>query len=140
MVIRGGENLYPREVEELLHTHPAIAEVQIFGVPDETYGEELCAWIRTWYGWSHIEIEWFNISRSGKLVSHFDLTSPSSSPYLRCETVLQGPLPRNSRGDPGLVSCSNQQAQNPPVHSVRDIIPPNTEWQAPKIHHAKASN
>lgn len=48
MVIRGGENLYPREIEELLHTHPSVAEVQVFGVPDQTYGEELCAWIRTW--------------------------------------------------------------------------------------------
>jgi fatty-acyl-CoA synthase len=46
MVIRGGENIYPREVEEFLYTHPAIADVQIIGVPDPKYGEELCAWIR----------------------------------------------------------------------------------------------
>jgi fatty-acyl-CoA synthase len=46
MVIRGGENLYPREIEEFLHGHPKIAEVQVVGVPDERYGEELCAWIR----------------------------------------------------------------------------------------------
>ena len=45
MVIRGGENIYPREVEEFLYRHPKISEVQVFGVPDETYGEELCAWI-----------------------------------------------------------------------------------------------
>jgi fatty-acyl-CoA synthase len=45
MVIRGGENLYPREIEEYLHRHPAIRDVQIFGVADERYGEELCAWI-----------------------------------------------------------------------------------------------
>jgi fatty-acyl-CoA synthase len=43
MVIRGGENVYPREVEEFLYTHPAIADVQVVGVPDEKYGEELCA-------------------------------------------------------------------------------------------------
>ena len=46
MVIRGGENVYPREVEEFLYTHPAIEDVQVIGVPDEKYGEELCAWVR----------------------------------------------------------------------------------------------
>jgi fatty-acyl-CoA synthase len=46
MVIRGGENLYPREIEEFLHRHPKIQDVQVFGVTDVRYGEELCAWIR----------------------------------------------------------------------------------------------
>ncbi len=46
MVIRGGENIYPREVEEFLYTHPDIADVQVFGVPDRQFGEQLCAWIR----------------------------------------------------------------------------------------------
>jgi fatty-acyl-CoA synthase len=46
MVIRGGENVYPREVEEFLYGHPAVADVQVFGVPDKVYGEELCAWIK----------------------------------------------------------------------------------------------
>ncbi|MGO2540221.1 MAG: AMP-binding protein [Specibacter sp.] len=45
MVIRGGENLYPREIEEFLYHHPDIADVQVIGVPDERYGEELCAWL-----------------------------------------------------------------------------------------------
>ena len=47
MVIRGGENVYPREVEEFLFRHPKVAAVQVFGVPDTRYGEELCAWIIT---------------------------------------------------------------------------------------------
>jgi fatty-acyl-CoA synthase len=46
MVIRGGENIYPREIEEFLFKHPSVADVQVFGVPDDHYGEELCAWIR----------------------------------------------------------------------------------------------
>ncbi|TWI12044.1 AMP-binding protein [Aerolutibacter ruishenii] len=46
MLIRGGENIYPREVEEFLYAHPAIADVQVFGVPDAKFGEEACAWIR----------------------------------------------------------------------------------------------
>jgi fatty-acyl-CoA synthase len=45
MVIRGGENVYPREIEEFLYRHPKIQDVQVFGVPDERYGEEICAWI-----------------------------------------------------------------------------------------------
>jgi len=45
MVIRGGENIYPREIEEFLHRHPDVQDVQVVGVPDERYGEELCAWI-----------------------------------------------------------------------------------------------
>ena len=46
VVIRGGENVYPREVEEFLYRHPAIQDVQVFGVPDDRYGEELCAWVK----------------------------------------------------------------------------------------------
>ena len=46
MVIRGGENLYPREIEEFLYTHDEITEVSVFGVPDDKFGEELCAWIQ----------------------------------------------------------------------------------------------
>lgn len=45
MVIRGGENIYPREIEEFLYRHPAVSDVQVIGVPDGRYGEELCAWI-----------------------------------------------------------------------------------------------
>jgi fatty-acyl-CoA synthase len=46
MIIRGGENVYPREVEEFLYTHAAVEDVQVIGVPDARYGEELCAWVR----------------------------------------------------------------------------------------------
>ena len=45
MVIRGGENVYPREIEEFLYVHPQVQDVQVIGVPDDKYGEELCAWI-----------------------------------------------------------------------------------------------
>jgi fatty-acyl-CoA synthase len=46
MVIRGGENIYPREIEEFLYRHPKVQDVQVVGVPDVKYGEELCAWIK----------------------------------------------------------------------------------------------
>lgn len=45
MLIRGGENIYPREIEEHIFTHPAVQNVQVFGVPDENFGEEVCAWV-----------------------------------------------------------------------------------------------
>jgi len=46
MIIRGGENIYPREIEDLLYTHDKIAEVAVFGIPDDYYGEEIAAWIQ----------------------------------------------------------------------------------------------
>ncbi|MEM7212655.1 MAG: AMP-binding protein, partial [Pseudomonadota bacterium] len=45
MICRGGENIYPREVEEYLYTHPAVSEVQVFGIPDDRFGEIVCAWV-----------------------------------------------------------------------------------------------
>jgi len=46
MIIRGGENVYPREIEEFLYTHPKVLDVQVFGVPDDKFGEQVCAWVR----------------------------------------------------------------------------------------------
>ena len=45
MIIRGGENIYPAEIEEFLHTHPKVLDAQVFGVPDERFGEEVIAWV-----------------------------------------------------------------------------------------------
>jgi fatty-acyl-CoA synthase len=46
MIIRGGENVYPREIEEYLYTHPNIVDAQVIGVPDEKYGEQVMAWVQ----------------------------------------------------------------------------------------------
>jgi fatty-acyl-CoA synthase len=46
MIIRGGENIYPREIEEFLYSHPEISDVQVIGVPSERYGEEVMAWVK----------------------------------------------------------------------------------------------
>jgi fatty-acyl-CoA synthase len=56
-VIRGGENVYPREIEEFLYRHPKIQDVQVFGVPDPKFGEEVCAWIRVRSGEELTELE-----------------------------------------------------------------------------------
>ncbi|KAL4446717.1 hypothetical protein ABPG77_007961 [Micractinium sp. CCAP 211/92] len=85
VVIRGGENIYPREVEEFLHGHPAVADVQVFGVPSRQYGEVLCAWIKLrdgsegisraeLRGWCQGRIARFKVPRYWKFVDSFPLT------------------------------------------------------------------
>ncbi len=84
MVIRGGENVYPREIEEFLYRHPKIQDVQVIGVPDKRYGEELCAWIRLRQGESASaeeirafcqgQIAHFKIPRYIKFVDGFPMT------------------------------------------------------------------
>jgi fatty-acyl-CoA synthase len=70
MVIRGGENLYPREIEEFLHTHPDIEDVQVIGVPDAKYGEELCAWIKMRAGAEPLDADKVREFATGKLAHY----------------------------------------------------------------------
>lgn len=70
MVIRGGENIYPREIEEFLHTHPDIEDVQVVGVPDEKYGEELCAWLRMRPGAEPLDADAVRAYASGRLAHY----------------------------------------------------------------------
>ncbi|ORW24391.1 AMP-binding protein [Mycobacterium palustre] len=72
MVIRGGENIYPREIEEFLYTHPDIADAQVIGVPDDTYGEEVCAWIRMKPGRPPLSADAVRAFATGKL-AHFKI-------------------------------------------------------------------
>ena len=84
MIIRGGENIYPREIEEFLYRHPAVADVQVIGVPDERYGEELMAWIvvregqaldeETMREFCRGQIAHYKIPRYMKVVDGFPMT------------------------------------------------------------------
>jgi fatty-acyl-CoA synthase len=84
LVIRGGENVYPREVEEFLYSHPKIQDVQVIGVPDQKYGEEICAWIKLREGQSATpeeirdfckgQIAHFKIPRYIEFVPEFPMT------------------------------------------------------------------
>jgi fatty-acyl-CoA synthase len=85
MIIRGGENVYPREIEEYLHTHPSIAEVQVVGVPDAKYGEEVMAWVKLRPGASPIsdddvrayckgKLAHYKVPRYVRLVAEFPMT------------------------------------------------------------------
>jgi fatty-acyl-CoA synthase len=84
MVIRGGENVYPREIEEFLYRHPKIADVQVFGVPDEKFGEEVCAWVKLRDGETMTEeevrafcrdqIAYYKVPRHVRFVQEFPMT------------------------------------------------------------------
>jgi fatty-acyl-CoA synthase len=84
MVIRGGENIYPREIEEFLYRHPKVQEVQVFGVPDTRFGEELCAWIKLRTGmtasaeelklYCKDQIAHYKVPRYIKFVENFPMT------------------------------------------------------------------
>ena len=85
LVIRGGENVYPREIEEFLYTHPDIVDAQVIGVPDERYGEELMAWVRLRPGAAELTAErlrefcagriaHYKIPRYVKIVDDFPMT------------------------------------------------------------------
>jgi fatty-acyl-CoA synthase len=84
MIIRGGENIYPREIEEFLYTHPAIADVQVVGLPDARLGETVCAWIRLKAGESLTEkdlrefcrgrIAHFKVPQYIRIVDEFPMT------------------------------------------------------------------
>jgi len=84
MIIRGGENVYPREIEEFLYSHPAVLEVQVIGVPDERYGEEVMAWIKLREGqaataeaireYCRGKIAHYKIPRHVKFVDGFPMT------------------------------------------------------------------
>lgn len=84
MLIRGGENIYPREIEDFLYTHPKISETQVFGVPDEKMGEEVCVWIQLKDGQSATDqeirkfcegqITHFKIPRYIRFVKEFPMT------------------------------------------------------------------
>ena len=69
MIIRGGENVYPREIEEFLYAHPKIADVQVIGVPDPKYGEEMCAWVKLKEGEAATDDEVRDYCR-GKIASY----------------------------------------------------------------------
>ncbi len=70
MVIRGGENIYPREIEEFLYTHPDILDAQVIGVPDEKYGEELMAWVRLRDHADDLTAEDIRAFAEGKIARH----------------------------------------------------------------------
>jgi fatty-acyl-CoA synthase len=98
MIIRGGENVYPREIEEFLYTHPKVLDVQVFGVPDEKFGEQVCAWVRLREGCESSEAEiqsycrhhlaYFKVPHYVRFVDAFPMTVTGKvQKYLMRETM-----------------------------------------------------
>jgi len=102
MIIRGGENIYPREVEEFLYGHPAIADVQVIGVPSEKYGEEVMAWVKLREGgavtgdeleaWCKGKIASYKIPRHWKFVDSFPMTVTGKVQKFKMREVSVGEL------------------------------------------------
>ncbi|WP_164007172.1 AMP-binding protein [Pyxidicoccus trucidator] len=102
MIIRGGENIYPREVEEFLHTHPGVSEAQVIGVPSKKYGEEVMAWVKTKPGVTltveeltkHCtgRIATYKVPRYWKFVDAFPMTVTGKVQKFRMREVSVGEL------------------------------------------------
>lgn len=102
MVIRGGENIYPREVEEFLFTHPAVEQAAVFGIPDQKYGEELAAWVKLKAGCQATEQEirdfckqklaHFKVPRHVRFVEHFPQTVTGKIQKFRMREAMKQEL------------------------------------------------
>jgi len=102
MLIRGGENVYPVEVEEFLSTHPDVAQVQVFGLPDPKMGEEVAAWVIARPGsnltgeslreWCRGKIAHYKIPRHVRLVSEFPLTATGKAQKFKMQEAMMAEL------------------------------------------------
>ena len=102
MIIRGGENIYPREIEEFLFTHPKIQDAKIIGVPDEKFGEEVCAWVQLKEGETLSEeeirafckknIAYFKVPRYVRLVKEFPMTVTGKIQKFKMREVMMQEL------------------------------------------------
>jgi fatty-acyl-CoA synthase len=108
MIIRGGENVYPREIEEFLYTHPDVADVAVIGVPDEKYGEEIMAWVQLREGagasgddlkdFCKGKIAHYKVPRYVKLVDEFPMTITGKVQKFKMrETAIEGARPQGGR-------------------------------------------
>lgn len=112
MIIRGGENIYPRELEEFFFTHPAIADVQVIGIPDEKYGEEIVAWIKFHPGqdasepalrdWARTRIAHFKMPHYFKVVDEFPMTVTGKVQKFRMREISVAELQAQRETEPAV--------------------------------------
>jgi fatty-acyl-CoA synthase len=105
MIIRGGENIYPREIEELLYPHPKIRDVQVIGVPDGHYGEEVLAWVILKAGevataeelrdYCRARLAHFKVPRYWRFTDTFPLTVSSKVQKFKLRELATAGLPRS---------------------------------------------
>jgi acyl-CoA synthetase (AMP-forming)/AMP-acid ligase II len=111
MVIRGGENIYPREIEEFLYRHPKVQDVQVVGVPDAKYGEELCAWIIAKPGQRWTRTRCAPSARARSRTTRCRATSASST--LSDDGDGQDPEVQDPRGNGARAGISEQKRLEP---------------------------
>ncbi len=109
MLIRGGENIFPREIEDFLYTHPGVEQVEVIGAPDEKYGEEVCAWIKLREGHSATEeeirnfcrgkIAHFKIPRYVRFVEDFPMTITGKVQKFEMRRIMAEELARTAEAD-----------------------------------------
>ena len=102
MIIRGGENIYPREIEEFLFTHPKIQDAKVIGVPDERFGEEVCVWVQLKEGevltedeiraFCKANIAYFKVPRYIRLVDEFPMTVTGKVQKFRMREMMEQDL------------------------------------------------
>jgi Acyl-CoA synthetases (AMP-forming)/AMP-acid ligases II len=102
MLIRGGENVYPREIEEYLLRHPGVQDAQVFGVPDAKYGEEVCAWVVPRRGHALTEqelrafcqgqIAHYKVPRYVRIVEQFPLTATGKAQKFEMRKAMMAEL------------------------------------------------
>lgn len=105
MIIRGGENIYPREIEEFLLTHGAVADAQVFGIADEKYGEEVCAWIipkpgmaitvEEVLGHCKGQIAHYKVPRYVRIVESFEMTVTGKAQKFEMRKIMERELARS---------------------------------------------
>ena len=104
IIIRGGENIQPRDVEEFFHTLPEVEDVQVIGVPDETYGEAVCAWVKLTTGANTTpedlqaackgNIATFKIPKHIRFVDDFPMTASGKVQKFRMREIMDKELER----------------------------------------------
>jgi fatty-acyl-CoA synthase len=136
MICRGGEKIFPREVEEFLFTHPAIAEAYVFGVSDEYYGEEVAAWVRLKPGerlteqevreYCHSRIMDYKVPRRVKFVTEFPSTVTGKIQKFRMRQAMEREIAERRAG------------QAPPPG--RDDAGTEREWDDPDASGNRAAD
>ncbi|MDL9946542.1 AMP-binding protein [Gordonia sp. ABSL11-1] len=111
MIIRGGENIYPREIEEFLYTHPDVLDAQVVGVPDDKYGEELVAWLRIRTGAPHPTVDDIRAYCAGK-IAHYKIPR-----YVRVidnyPMTVTGKIRKTELRELALLEADGPRSQNP---------------------------
>ena len=132
MIIRGGENIYPKEIEDFIYTHPKVKDVQVIGVPDEQYGEEIMACVILREGETLTEDELKDYIRS-HMAKH---KTPRYISFVDAFPMKAG-RDLHGGGDQGVCGLPHGQAQDSPVCGLCGGLPHERRGQDPQVQNAR---